>query len=86
MPSAAAIYARISQDRTGEGLGVQRQIDDCRLEAARRGWTVAEEYVDDDVSAYSGKQRPAYRRLLEDLRSGAATGCWSGTWTDCTAG
>ncbi len=86
MPHAAAIYARISQDRTGEGLGVQRQLEDCRAEATRRGWRVAEEYVDDDISAYSGKQRPAYQRMLEDLRSGVRERCWSGTWTGCTAG
>jgi len=74
MPRAAAIYARISQDRTGEGLGVQRQLDDCRAEAARRGWTVAQQYVDDDISAYSGKERPAYRQMLDHLRSGLRDG------------
>jgi site-specific DNA recombinase len=31
---------------------------------------VAEEYVDNDVSAYSGKTRPAYRRMLADLAAG----------------
>ncbi|SRR6266540_4138240 len=67
MPMAVGIYARISQDREGDGLGVARQLEDCREEAARRGWPVAEEYVDDDVSAYSGKPRPAYRRMLADL-------------------
>jgi len=68
MPRAAAIYARISQDREANLLGVTRQIDDCTADAARRGWPVAEVYVDDDVSAYSGKHRPAYRRMLEDIR------------------
>lgn len=68
--SAVAIYARISQDRSGEELGVRRQLEDCRAEAQRRGWTVAEEYVDDDVSAYSGKKRPAYERMLADLGDG----------------
>jgi site-specific DNA recombinase len=56
--SAVAIYARISQDRAGEGLGVKRQLKDRRAEAERRGWTVFEEYIDDDISAYSGKDRP----------------------------
>ena len=65
-----AIYARISQDRDGAGHGVARQVADCRAEAKRRGWTVAEEYVDDDVSAYSGKARPAYQRMLTDLADG----------------
>jgi site-specific DNA recombinase len=68
--TAVAIYARISQDRDGEGLGVKRQVDDCRAEAERRGWTVADIYVDDDVSAYSGKIRPAYARMLTDLADG----------------
>jgi DNA invertase Pin-like site-specific DNA recombinase len=66
---AVAIYARISQDRDGDGLGVRRQLTDCREEANRRGWTIAEEYVDDDISAYSGRQRPAYRRMLDDIKN-----------------
>lgn len=65
-----AVYARISQDRTGEELGIRRQLADCRAEADRRGWVVAEEYVDDDVSAYSGKKRPAFERMLTDLAEG----------------
>lgn len=67
---SVAIYARISQDRDGTQMGVRRQLDDCRNEAARLGWTVAEEYVDDDVSAFSGKPRPAYDRMVEDLEAG----------------
>lgn len=66
----AAIYARISRDVTGEGLGIERQLEDCRKLAADRGWTVAEEYVDNDISAYRGKRRPAYERMLEDLEAG----------------
>lgn len=68
--TSAAIYARISQDRSGDELGVKRQLADCRAEAKRRGWTVAEEYIDDDVSAYSGKARPAYERMLSDIEDG----------------
>jgi site-specific DNA recombinase len=67
MVTAAAIYARISSDRTGEALGVRRQVDDCQAEAERRGWPVAEVYIDDDISAYSGKARPQYQRLLADI-------------------
>lgn len=68
--AAVAVYARISQDRSGEELGVRRQLADCRQEAERRGWTVVEEYVDDDVSAWSGKRRPAYERMLADIAEG----------------
>ncbi|MFI7742541.1 recombinase family protein [Kocuria rhizosphaericola] len=67
---AVAIYARISQDRSAQELGVTRQLQDCYAEAKRRGWTVADEYVDDDLSAYSGKRRPQYQRLLEDVSLG----------------
>ncbi len=67
---SVAVYARISQDRSGDELGVTRQLRDCLAEAERRGWVVAEQYVDDDVSAYSGKTRPAYERMLRDITDG----------------
>jgi site-specific DNA recombinase len=67
---AAAIYTRISSDQDGTGLGVARQEQDCRALAERLGWAVAEVYRDNDVSAYTGKKRPAYARMLEDLRAG----------------
>jgi site-specific DNA recombinase len=70
MPRAAAVYCRISDDREGRQLGVTRQRQDCLALAERKGWTVAEVYTDNDVSAYSGKPRPAYRRMLVDLKEG----------------
>lgn len=69
----AVIYVRISQDRTGAGLGVDRQREDCMALAERNGWQVVETYVDNDVSAYSGKPRKDYRRMLADLAAGKAT-------------
>lgn len=66
----AGIYARISSDREGDQLGVRRQLEDCEQLAKRKGWEIIERYVDDDVSAYSGRRRPEYRRMLDDLRSG----------------
>ncbi|SED25927.1 Site-specific DNA recombinase [Streptomyces sp. 2231.1] len=69
----AVIYLRISQDRTGAHLGVDRQREDCEALAERNGWEVVETYVDNDLSAYSGKKRPDYRRMLGDLDEGAAT-------------
>ena len=66
---AAAIYTRISQDQDGTGLGVERQRVDCQALADRLGWPVAEVYTDNDISAHSGKKRPAYRRMLDDIRA-----------------
>ncbi|MEU1008161.1 recombinase family protein [Streptomyces sp. NPDC005890] len=69
----AVIYCRISQDRTGAGLGVDRQREDCETLAERNGWEVVEVYVDNDISAYSGKKRPGYQQMLADLDQGVAT-------------
>jgi DNA invertase Pin-like site-specific DNA recombinase len=67
---SAAVYVRISRDRIGAGLGVERQEKDCRELAARPDWTVVETYSDNDISAYSGKRRPAYDRMLADIEAG----------------
>jgi len=66
------VYVRISEDRNGVGLGVERQREDCHALAERLGWTITGDYVDNDVSAFSGKPRPEYRRLLADLGEGRA--------------
>jgi site-specific DNA recombinase len=68
--ASAAVYARISSDLEGTALGVLRQLEDCRQLARELGWTIGEEYVDNDLSAYSGRKRPAYERMLEDLSDG----------------
>jgi site-specific DNA recombinase len=69
-PRRAAIYCRISNDKTGAGLGVERQEQDCRELAARLGWTVVETFADNDLSAYSGKPRPRYKAMLDGIRAG----------------
>lgn len=48
-------------------------MNDCRELARSRGWPVGQEYVDNDVSAFSDKPRPAYRQMLDDLRSVAVS-------------
>lgn len=72
MTKRAVIYCRISRDREGAGLGVQRQEQDCRELADQLGWTVVAVHTDNDLSAYSGKPRPGYKTLLSDLESGTA--------------
>ena len=68
----AAVYVRISSDPSGKRLGVARQLKDCRGRAQARGWTVAGVYEDNDISAFTGKRRPAYERMLADLEVGRA--------------
>lgn len=66
----AAIYVRISADKTGEAKGVARQQTDCESLAARLALRVVRVYADNDVSAYSGRKRPAYLEMLEDIQAG----------------
>jgi site-specific DNA recombinase len=68
------VYARISSDREADGTGVERQKEDCARLAERKGWQVAQEYVDNDLSAWSGKRRPEYERMLADLEAGTING------------
>jgi site-specific DNA recombinase len=72
----AVIYVRISRDKRrgslDEGLGVQAQEEQCRELAARLGYLVIKVFCDNDVSAYSGKPRPEYLKMLDLLRSGGA--------------
>jgi DNA invertase Pin-like site-specific DNA recombinase len=65
----AAVYLRQSKDFNGTGLAVARQREDCLKLCTDRAWTPSE-YVDNDISAYSGKRRPAYERMLDDIKAG----------------
>jgi DNA invertase Pin-like site-specific DNA recombinase len=65
----AAVYLRQSKDQHGTGLAVDRQREDCLKLCAQRGWEPVE-YVDNDISAYKRKKRPAYERMLKDIEAG----------------
>lgn len=70
----AAIYARISADKTGKEAGVDRQIRECTELAERLGWTVTATYVDNDLSAFSGVRRPRFEAMLADMERGQFEG------------
>lgn len=65
-----AIYLRQSQDRTGEQLGIDRQREDCLKLIAARGWTLAAEFIDNDVSATSRKPRPQFNAMMRGVDAG----------------
>ena len=73
-PANAAIYCRISEDREGLEVGVQRQEDDCRELAERLGYTVPDDlvFIENDVSAStrSNKPRPLYDQAIAAARRG----------------
>lgn len=70
--SRAVVYLRMSSDRAGDELGIGRQREDVEALVHRRGWTLAREHVENDISASGRKRRPGFVALLEDIRAGEA--------------
>jgi site-specific DNA recombinase len=67
----AVLYARLSRDRSGEQTATARQLEDCRAFAASKGWEIAGEFTDADVSAYKKNvPRPGYEAMLAALDAG----------------
>jgi hypothetical protein len=48
----------------------RRTTLDCEALAGRLRWRVAKVYVDNDLSAWTGKRRPDYEQMLSDIRAG----------------
>lgn len=65
----AGVYLRISQDRHGLELGVERQREDCEALCKQRGWTPIV-FADNDISAYTKVRRPQYERLMAEVDAG----------------
>jgi site-specific DNA recombinase len=76
--SRAVIYCRMSQDRSGEGVGTARQQVDCEDLAQREGLRVIEVVKDNDVSAFGRKKRPGWDAVVELVRTNSvdAIVCW----------
>lgn len=66
----AALYCRISEREEGVDKTANQEAALRKL-AASSGYTVAEVFVDDDISAYRGKvERPAFTRLMAAIKEG----------------
>jgi site-specific DNA recombinase len=71
----AVVYCRISKDTkkglgrvAGEGLAVERQEAECRaLVSKTADMQVVDVLADQSISAYSGRDRPAYAELLRRI-------------------
>lgn len=64
--TVAAIYARISQsdpkvEKTAD------QVKRCRALADREGYEVAAVFVDDGISAFTGKARPGWLQMIDGI-------------------
>ena len=68
MRERAVLYARISVDKTGDEVGVTRQLHDMRQLAETRGYDVVAEVREDDISASKGLHRPGYEQVWKLVR------------------
>src|SRR6185312_12790272 len=73
-----AAYVRMSQDISGEMLGVQRQLDECTALADGNGWDITQRFDDNDLSAFNGKTRPGFEAMLDAMKRGEidVLVCW----------
>lgn len=63
-------YLRISDDREGKELGVQRQEEDIRTLAAQLGVTLVRIYCDNDISASTNTDEycPDYEHMTVNFK------------------
>jgi DNA invertase Pin-like site-specific DNA recombinase len=68
----AALYGRLSKDRSGLSPNCDIQLAEGREYAGEHGWTVVIELAENDTGAsrYSTKPRPKYEQLLEMVKRG----------------
>lgn len=71
--SACVIYTRISRDLSGTEFGVATQEKECRDYAAAKGWDVLEVFTDNDVSAFSGANRPGFNAMIDRVKAGGVS-------------
>lgn len=63
-----AIYARQSED---VDQGIAQQLDDCRAEAAKRGWRMVAEFRDNDTGASAARgPKTDWVRMLREFDAG----------------
>src|SRR3954453_3799017 len=68
----AAIYARLSKDRSGLSDSVDLQMREAAAHAAAEGWGACLVYSDSDISAsrYTTRPRPGYLALVDAIERG----------------
>jgi site-specific DNA recombinase len=68
------LYRRISSDPDGRSPSMRRQETDARRFAEARGDEIVRVYTDQDLSAYTGVDRPGFEELLADADAGLIDG------------
>jgi len=66
----AAVYARMSTDH--QEFSVDNQMEVIREYAAKRGYVIVREYIDEGKSGLSTQGRDAWRQMIADIKAGKA--------------
>ena len=74
----AIIYARVSNDTSGQARSVTQQVAECTEVCDRNGWNIFQVITDNSVGAsrHSAGTRPGYARLRTILREGDVLVMW----------
>lgn len=80
----AAVYLRVSSDRSGEEEAVERQGEDCARLAAARGWPVGGTFIDNDTSAAGKVVRPGFDALVAEIDAGNVDAVVAWAWDRLT--
>lgn len=66
-----SVYVRISEDRTGEEWGVERQLRDIHQAISGRDSNPqVTEFIENDVSAYKKRPRPRFEEMMRRVEAG----------------
>ena len=70
--TTALLYARVSNDPSGQGRSVESQLDECRSWAHREGWDVVGEVRDVDRSAsrHAKRSREGWAEIVKTVEEG----------------
>lgn len=66
---SVSVYMRLSKDdeRNGESISIEKQRKMLTDYVNKQGWTIYDEYVDDEISGVSS-DRPSIQRMLNDAK------------------
>jgi site-specific DNA recombinase len=68
--SRIALYTRISNDPNDAKVGIARQKTASRALCEQEGWTDIQVFSDNNHSAWNGKPRPNYLRMIKMIKEG----------------
>ena len=70
MKKSAAIYCRVStEDQAREGYSLGEQLEKLKDLCKYRDYNIYNVYEDAGISAKDMEHRPAFKRMLEDVRN-----------------